>query len=72
MSNNEKQLIINGMMCQHCSMTVEKKLKEIDGVESCNVDLDKKTAYVSLSKEVSDETFKNVITDAGYELVEVK
>lgn len=71
-NKNEKQLVIEGMMCPHCSMTVEKKLKEIDGVVACSVDLDKKSAYVTLSKDINDEVFKKVITDAGYELIEIK
>lgn len=33
------------------------------------VDLEAKTAHIQLSKEVSDETLKNAVTEAGYEVV---
>ena len=30
----EKTMQINGMMCNHCKMTVEKALKAVPGVEN--------------------------------------
>lgn len=33
----EKTMQINGMMCNHCKMTVEKAIKAVPGVE--NVEL---------------------------------
>ena len=56
------------MMCAHCSGRVEKALNAIDGV-TAKVDLEAKTAHIQLSKEVSDETLKNAVTEAGYEVV---
>ena len=45
-----------------------KALNAIDGV-TAKVDLEAKTAHIQLSKEVSDETLKNAVTEAGYEVV---
>ena len=64
-----KNLRVGGMSCGHCKAAVEKALKAVDGVENAVVDLENKTAEVSLSKEVSDEVLKKAVTDAGYEVV---
>lgn len=68
----EKVMTINGMMCMHCSGRVEKCLKELDGVTNAVVDLDAKTATVTMNTEVSDETLTNAVTEQGYEVVSVK
>jgi Cu+-exporting ATPase len=46
---------------------VEKALGAIEGV-SAKVDLDRKQAIVTLSKDVPDETLKAAVTNAGYEV----
>jgi len=66
-----KTMIIEGMSCHHCSGSVEKALNALEGVEAV-VDLAQKTAVITLSKEVSDDVLKNVVTDAGYTVVELK
>lgn len=67
----EKTMMINGMMCAHCSGRVEQALNAIDGV-SAKVDLEKKLARVSFSKDVSDDVLRNAVTDAGYEVVSIQ
>ncbi len=67
-----KVLIVEGMTCGHCKASVEKALKAVEGVESAVVDLDKKSADVSLSREVDSEILTKAVTDAGYEVIEVK
>lgn len=69
--NMEKTMLIEGMSCGHCSARVEKALNELDGVNA-TVDLDKKTAFIKLSKEVNDEVLTKAVTDVGYEVVSVK
>lgn len=64
-----KTVIIEGMMCTHCSGRVEQLLNEIEGV-TATVNLDTKSATVT--GDVSDETIKKIITDAGYTVVEIK
>jgi len=68
----KKVLIVEGMSCGHCKAAVEKALKSVDGVENVVVDLSNKTADVTLTKEVSNETLSKAVTDAGYDVVEVK
>jgi len=67
----QKILKVEGMSCGHCSARVEKALNAIDGVEA-SVNLEKKTASVELSKEVSDETLKWAVEEAGYKVTEIK
>lgn len=69
--NMEKTMLIEGMSCGHCSVRVEKALNELDGVNA-TVDLDKKTAFIKLSKDINDEVLTKAVTDAGYEVVSVK
>ena len=51
---------------------VEKALKGIDGVDNAVVDLNSKTAEVTLNKVINNDVLSNVVTEAGYEVVEVK
>jgi len=66
-----KTIVIEGMMCPHCQGRVNDVLNAIDGV-TATVDLDKKSAFVELTKDISDEILVKAITDAGYKVIEVK
>ena len=63
----EKKMVINGMMCMHCVGRVDKALNAIEGV-TATVDLESKTATITLTGEVSDEVLVKTVTDAGYEV----
>ena len=63
---NKKTIVIEGMQCNHCKMTVEKVLGAIDGVEKVEVNLSEKTAIIEMSKEVDENTMKSVIEEAGF------
>lgn len=67
----EKTMVIEGMMCAHCTGRVDKALNEIEGV-TATVSLDEKSAFVKLSQDVSDEVLKNAVTEAGYEVISIK
>ncbi|MEA5084045.1 MAG: heavy metal translocating P-type ATPase [Lachnospiraceae bacterium] len=67
----EKTMIIEGMMCAHCTGRVDKALNEIEGV-TATVSLDEKSAFVKLSKDISDEVLKNAVTEAGYNVISIK
>lgn len=66
-----KTMKIEGMMCAHCSGRVEQALNAIEGV-SAKVDLEKKSAYLTLSAPVSDEALKAAVTDAGYTVISLE
>lgn len=67
-----KILKIEGMMCGHCSSHVEKALRGLDGVSEVVVSLEEKIAKVIMDKEISNEVFKNLISEEGYEVVSVE
>ncbi|MCT8978605.1 copper ion binding protein [Clostridium sp. CX1] len=68
----KKKIIVEGMSCGHCVNHVKNALEELNGVTSVTVDLESKTAVVEASGELSDETIKAAIEDAGYEVVSVE
>ena len=63
-----KVMKIEGMMCTHCSGRVEKALNGLEGV-SAVVNLEEKSAVITLTAPVSDETLVKAVTDAGYDVV---
>lgn len=66
-----KTIKIEGMSCGHCQGRVEKALNALDGVEAA-VNLEQGTATVNLTQPISDDVLKNAVTDAGYEVVEIR
>ena len=67
-----KVVMIEGMMCGHCTGRVQKALEAISGVESVTMSLENKSAEVVLSGQVTDEMLKAAVTEAGYEVIEIK
>ena len=69
----KKEMLIEGMMCMHCSGRVEKTLNAIDGV-TATVDLEKKTAFITVSADskATDDTLTAAVTDAGYDVISIK
>lgn len=70
-TNMEKILVIEGMMCGHCTGRVEKALNDLEGV-TAKVSLEDKSAFVTVSKDVQDTELVKAVTDAGYTVVDVK
>ncbi len=67
----QKKIHVEGMSCGHCSAHVEKALNAIEGVEA-KVDLEAKTAFVTVKEGVSDEVLKKAVEDAGYEVAGIE
>lgn len=67
----KKIIEINGMTCEHCQARVEKALNAINGVEA-KVELKKKRAVVTLSKEIDDQLLSDTVTEAGYEVIGIQ
>ena len=67
-----KVVMIEGMMCGHCTGRVQKALEAISGVESVTMSLENTSAEVVLSGQVTDEMLKAAVTEAGYEVIEIK
>ena len=65
-----KEITVEGMTCKHCKARVEDVLNKIPGVTAM-VNLENKKVSVTLTNEVSDDTLKSTIENAGYEVVAI-
>ena len=68
----EKTLVIEGMMCPHCSGRVHEALEANDAIANAVVSHETGTAVVTLAAEISDEALAQIVVDAGYKVIEVK
>ncbi len=68
----KKTMIIEGMMCHHCTGRVEKALAAVEGVSAVEMSLEGKSATVTLSKDVDNKVLTDTVTEAGYEVVSVQ
>jgi len=67
----KKIISIEGMSCSHCVNHVSEALKEI-GAKDVQVNLEKKLATAEISQDITDDTIKLAIEDAGYDVVGIK
>ena len=70
-SQGKETIHIDGMMCAHCTGRVEKALNDLPGVEA-TVDLDSKSAAVTCTPDVSDDTLRQAVEDAGYHVTGIR
>ena len=67
-----KELSIEGMMCKNCVRHVKEALEKIPGASDIDVDLDSKSAKVSVTADVTDEMLAAAVTEEGYEVKAIK
>lgn len=67
----KKTLTIEGMTCVNCEIRVENALNRLDGVLS-KVNWKKKTADISCSTEIPDETLRKTVENLGYEVTSIR
>jgi len=59
------KIIVKGMFCNHCKMTIEKSLLSIEGIDNVNANLE--TGIVEVNGKIIDEKIiKEKIENAGY------
>jgi len=68
----KKTMIIEGMMCHHCTGRVEKALAALEGVSAVEMSLEGKSATLTLEKDVDNQVLTDTVTEAGYEVVSVQ
>lgn len=61
-----KTYTIEGMTCNHCRMSAEKALQNVEGVTSASVDLTTKRAVITGS--ATEEALRKAIDEIGFEL----
>ena len=67
----KKVITIEGMMCEHCKMKVERALSELNGVSKVKVHLKNKTATIYSTKSISNDDIKNSISKLDYKIVNI-
>ena len=71
-TNMEKVISIEGMACMHCVKHVQEALAAVPGVKEAKVDLESKSATVSVDGSVTDEALKAAVDEAGYQAVSIR
>lgn len=64
----EKIIIVKGMTCNHCKMTVEKGLNNILGVKVKNIDITTGKVELEIENEAVMQEIKDVVDYLGYDL----
>ena len=67
----KKTMIIEGMMCGHCTGRVEQALRALEGVTQVEMSLEGKSATVTMSAQMSDQVLTDTVTQAGYQVVSI-
>ena len=67
-----KKMIIEGMMCGHCSGRVKKVLEALPQVEEAVVSHEDGTAVVTLTEEVADDVLKKTVEDQDYKVIGIE
>ena len=67
----KKVITIDGMMCSHCQMKVEKSLLELNGVSKVKVNLKDKTATIYSTKSISNDNIKDTISKLDYKIINI-
>ncbi len=68
----KKTLVIEGMMCGHCTGRVQKALEAVEGVKEVKMSLENKTAEVDAGDGVAEQALRDAVKEAGYEVIECR
>ncbi|MGQ0504538.1 MAG: heavy-metal-associated domain-containing protein [Myxococcaceae bacterium] len=70
----EVQVTIKGMVCSFCATGLKKTLGAEKGIQAVNVSLEKKrvTLQVDPKHAPSDDRIRELVKDAGYDVVSVE
>ena len=69
---NTELLLVEGMTCEHCVMSVTEELTELDGVSDVAVQLvpgGRSEVTVTSAGPVTTEALRDAVAEAGYEVV---
>ncbi|WP_260852573.1 heavy-metal-associated domain-containing protein [Curtobacterium pusillum] len=69
---NTELLLVEGMTCEHCVMSVTEELNEVDGVSGVTVQLvpgGRSEVTVTSDGPVPADALRGAVTEAGYEVV---
>ncbi|MBM4110223.1 MAG: heavy-metal-associated domain-containing protein [Phycisphaerae bacterium] len=66
-----KSFSVKGMHCDGCAKTVTKKVKAVEGVVDCTVDLKGERATVTMDDAKRTQAVIDAITKLGYEVAPI-
>lgn len=68
------EMTVDGLVCAFCAQGIDKKLRQLDATQDVYVSLEKHLVALSLkdAKDVSDETLRAALTDAGYTVRDIR
>lgn len=72
MEDFKMEITVNQMMCHHCEAHVKAALEKVDGIVEAVANHETNSVSITTNKEVSEETIKAAVTEAGYEYVGIK
>jgi copper chaperone len=57
---------VPGIHCGHCVLSIKEEVSEVSGVEAVDVDVEAKVVTIR-GEQLSDDTLRAAIAEAGYE-----
>ena len=66
---DKKEIIINGMKCEHCKEKVINTLEKIDNVEKIKIDLNSGKTIIYYKNSLDMDIISKEINKLGYEIV---
>jgi len=57
---------VPGIHCGHCTMTIERELRQLAGVTGVKANLDSKTVTVEWDTPASEESIKALLAEIHY------
>lgn len=63
---------IDGMKCANCAKHMRDAFMELEGVKKVEIDLEKRCATITSKSELSEESLKEKVNQAGYSFLSKK
>ncbi len=68
----KKEILIDGMTCNHCTANVKKALSGLPTCKDVEVSLEDKKATFEIGDSINDAMLKSVIESLGFKVVDIK
>ena len=59
---------VPGVSCEHCRTAITAEVSQVPGVDSVEVDLERKLVVVGAREPVRDDAVRAAIDEAGYDV----
>ena len=65
-------VLVGGMMCEHCEMTVKKALEALKGITEATADFHSGRVIVKYDGDISEEEIRIAIENEDYEFIGIE